>query len=152
MSPELWKTGSTHCTFAGHPLGTAIGLKTFNIIENPMQQQKMSKSSQHFAEIIQGLKIDYPFMTRVQVLGHAAGIDICDPNTHEPATEKVHKLVEMALNNPYEYNCEKYGIILTAGGLHNSSLMLSPCVFISDEELNLFNKLFRFYINTVFEV
>ena len=51
MSPELWKTGSTHCTFAGHPLGTAIGLKTFNIIENPMQQQKMSKSSQHFAEI-----------------------------------------------------------------------------------------------------
>lgn len=152
ISPKLWKTGSTHCTFSGHPLGTAIGLETFNIIESTVQQRRMVKSSQYFSEIIQGLKTDYPFITRAQVLGHAAGIDICNPHTQEPASQKVHELVEIALNNSYEYNGQKYGLILTAGGLHNASLMLSPSVFISEEELNLFNKLFHFYMNTVFNI
>lgn len=152
ISPEIWRTGSTHCTFSGHPLGTAIGLKTFEIIENHSYQQKMLKSSQYFKKIIQKLKVDYPFITRAQILGHAAGIDICEPNTQKPATQKVHTLIEMALNSPCEYDNQKYGLILTAGGLHNASLMLSPSVFISEEELNLFNKLFRFYISKVFEL
>lgn len=43
ISPDIWKTGSTHCTFAGHPLGTAIGLETFNIIENPETNKKNAK-------------------------------------------------------------------------------------------------------------
>ena len=112
----------------------------------------MLKSSQYFKKIIQKLKVDYPFITRAQILGHAAGIDICEPNTQKPATQKVHTLIEMALNSPCEYDNQKYGLILTAGGLHNASLMLSPSVFISEEELNLFNKLFRFYISKVFEL
>ena len=151
ISPEIWKTGSTHCTFAGHPLGTAIGLETFNMLENPAQLGKMQASSKNFAQIIKQLKDDYPFITRAQVLGHAAGIDICDPQTRMPATEKVHLLIERALNEPYSYNGQKYGLILTAGGLHNASLMLSPSVFISHEELEMFNEIFRFYVNSIFK-
>lgn len=151
ISPDIWKTGSTHCTFAGHPLGTAIGLETFNIIENPEQIKKMQKSSQIFSDIINQLAAEYPCITRAQVLGHAAGLDISDPMTHKPASEKVHLLIENALNNPYIYKGEKCGLILTAGGFHNASLMLSPSVFISTEELTMFNELFHFYMDNVFK-
>lgn len=150
ISPTIWKTGSTHCTFAGHPLGTAIGMETFKIIEDSIQIQKMKESSQLFANIIKQLEKDYPFITRAQVLGHAAGIDIYDPMTHKPASEKVHLLIETALNEPYTYKGEKCGLILTAGGLHNASLMLSPSVFISTEEINMFNELFHFYMDSIF--
>lgn len=151
ISPEIWKTGSTHCTFAGHPLGTAIGMETFNIIEKPDQIQKMQESSQLFSQIIKQLAEEYPWITRTQILGHAAGIDICDPATHKPASEKVHLLIEKALNEPYVYKGEKSGLILTAGGFHNASLMLSPSVFISAEELDMFNELFRFYMDNIFK-
>lgn len=151
LSPEIWKTGSTHCTFAGHPLGTSIGMETFKIIENSEEIQRMKESSHLFASIIEKLKRDYPYISRAQVLGHAAGIDICDPITHKPAPEKVHILVEKALNEPCIYRGKQCGLILTAGGLYNASLMLSPSVFISKEELGMFNELFRFYINSTFE-
>lgn len=151
LSPEIWKTGSTHCTFAGHPLGTSIGMETFKIIENPEKIQRMQESSRLFASIIEDLRKDYPYITRTQVLGHAAGIDICDPITHKPASEKVHTLIERSLNEPCMYKEEQYGLILTAGGLYNASLMLSPSVFISKEELDIFNSLFRFYMNSTFE-
>ena len=150
ISPETWKTGSTHCTFAGHPLGTSIGTETFKIIEDPKHIKKMEESSRCFANIIEQLNNDYPFITRTQVLGHAAGIDICDPTTHKPATEKTHLLIEKALNEPYTYKGENCSLILTAGGLHNASLMLSPSVFISSEELNMFSELFHFYMDNIF--
>lgn len=150
ISPNIWETGSTHCTFAGHPLGTSIGMQTFNIIESPNQIQKIEESSQLFQQIVQQLANDYSFITRVQVLGHAAGLDIYNPINHMPLTKKVHELIENALNTPYEYNKEKIGLILTSGGLHNSSLMLSPSVFISAEELNMFDKLFRFHLENTF--
>lgn len=150
ISPEIWGTGSTHCTFSGHPLGTTIGMETFNIIEDSEQIGRMQNSSQLFCNIIMQLKKDYPFITRAQVLGHAAGIDICNPTTHKPASEQVHSLIELALNEPYTYNGEKYGLILTAGGLHNASIMLSPSVFISEKELNLFSDMFHFYMNKIF--
>lgn len=151
LSPEIWKTGSTHCTFAGHPLGTSIGMETFKIIENPKELQKMQESSRLFSSVLKQLGNDYPNITRIQTLGHAAGIDICDPITYKPASEKVHSLIEKGLNEPYIYKGEKCGLILTAGGLYNASLMLSPSVFITGEELNMFSELFRFYMDNIFK-
>ncbi|MCM1532888.1 MAG: aspartate aminotransferase family protein [Ruminococcus flavefaciens] len=148
ISPQIWQTGSTHCTFAGHPLGTVIGLETFNIIEKQEHLQKMQKSSQLFLKIIEKLKEQYSCIARAQILGHAAGIDICDPVTRKPAPELVHALTEKALNEPYTYRGEKSGLILTAGGFHNASIMLSPSVFISAEELNMFDELFHFYLSS----
>lgn len=149
ISPEIWPTGSTHCTFAGHPLGTAIGMKTFQLIEEPKQLKKMQESSCLFSDIIERLKEEYSCITRAQVLGHAAGIDICNPVTHKPASEKVRRLVEVALTKPYIYEGEKCGLILTAGGFHNASLMLSPSVFISSKELDMFYNLFHYYMDDI---
>lgn len=152
ISPEIWKTGSTHCTFAGHPLGTSIGMETFRLIEKSEQLKKMQESSQLFSNVIERLKKEYSYITRAQVLGHAAGLDICDPLTHKPAVEKVRQLVEYALTRPYDYNGQKCGLILTAGGFHNASIMLSPSVFISSKELDMFYDLFHYYMDNVFKM
>lgn len=151
ISPEIWETGSTHCTFSGHPMGTAIGMETFNIIEDPQHLKKMKESSQLFNKIINRLQKEYTCITRTQVMGHAAGIDICNPANREPAPDKVHLLIEKALNEPYIYKGKKSGLILTAGGFHNSSIMLSPSVFISADELSMFDELFHFYMNSIFK-
>lgn len=151
ISPEIWQTGSTHSTFSGHPIGTAIGMETFNIIEDSKQLKKMEESSYLFSQIIQKLQKEYECITRAQVLGHAAGIDICNLENHKPAPNKVHLLIEKALNEPYLYKGIKSGLILTAGGFYNASLMLSPSVFISADELDMFNELFHFYMDSIFK-
>lgn len=150
ISPTLWTKGSTHCTFAGHPIGTSLGLQTFNIIESPSELQKIQKSSQYFKTLIQQLALDFPCISRTQIMGHAVGLDIVDPKTHTPTPQKVHLLIENALNKTMYYNKQEYGLILTSGGFHNSSLMLSPCVYISEQELILFNELFRKYLYQTF--
>ena len=150
ISPEIWPTGSTHCTFSGHPLGTELGLQTFAVIEDSTMLYRMQKSSEKFIQIINKLREDFPFIKRAQVLGHAAGIDLIDPCTNFPATQKTHELIENALNKTCEFEGQRMGLIITSGGLYNSSLMLSPCVFISDEELQLFDKLIRYYLKMTF--
>lgn len=150
ISPEIWPSGSTHCTFAGHPLGTSLGMQTFDIVEDTSLLSQMKESSAAFAKVIENLKKEFPYISRAQVYGHAAGLDFVNPETHAPATEKVHELVEHALNTTIVIDKQKYGLIITAGGLHNSSLMLSPCVFISNEELELFEKLMRHYLKITF--
>lgn len=150
ISPEIWQTGSTHCTFSGHPMGTAIGIETFKIIEDPKQIKKMDESSKLFSQTIKKLQEEYACITRAQVLGHAAGIDICNPKTRKPDPDKVHLLIEKALNEPYYYKGRKCGLILTAGGFYNASIMLSPSVFISADEINMFDELFHFYMNSIF--
>ncbi len=150
ISPELWPVGSTHCTFSGHPLGTAIGLKTFELLENQENITKIRKSEQYFYKVIQTLNSKYSFIKRAQVKGHAAGLELYLPNGNEPATEKVKQLIHLALTKPITINGENYGLILTAGGMFNNSLMLSPSVYISESDLNLFAVLLESYINMIF--
>jgi 4-aminobutyrate aminotransferase-like enzyme len=150
ISPELWPVGSTHCTFSGHPLGTAIGLKTFELLECQENLGKIRKSEQYFEKIIHMLDAKYSFIKRAQVKGHAAGLDLFLPASNEPATEKVKQLINLALTDPITMNNQKYGLILTSGGMFNSSIMLSPSVYINDSDLDIFTILFETYIKMVF--
>lgn len=43
ISDKVWPVGSTHCTFAGHPMGTQLGLCTFNIIEQDIFYPPLAK-------------------------------------------------------------------------------------------------------------
>lgn len=143
ISPQKWPTGSTHCTFAGHPIATALGLCTFEIIEKSDFIPTISSGAKQFEKCLNDLAKDYDSIGRVQCSGHAAGIDIINPKTKKPDTTAAHKIVEYALNEGTTINGEKIGLILTAGGMFNSQLMLSPCLFITDKEIQLFETIFR---------
>lgn len=149
MSPEIWPTGSTHCTFAGHPIGTALGLTTFNQLSNQKNLQAINDSAQYFKRVLYSICEKYDFIHRIQVKGHAAGIDFVQPNTNIPAPDKLKQLIHLSLEEPQLIEGKKYGMILTAGGFYESSLMLSPCVYISQQEIDLFAKLFDSYLPKV---
>ena len=70
-------------------------------------------------------------------------MDIVNPKTKKPDPVAAHKLVEYALNLGTTIHGENIGLILTAGGMFNSQLMLSPCLFITEQEINLFETIFR---------
>lgn len=149
ISPDLWPTGSTHCTFAGHPIGTALGLTTFTELTKADNLNKITASADYFKQTLYSISQKYDCMKRVQVKGHAAGIDFVDPRTQKPAPDILKKLIHLALTDPQVVNHKKYGLILTSGGFYESSLMLSPCVYMSKEETDLFAKLFEIYLNKV---
>ena len=150
ISPDIWPTGSTHCTFAGHPIGARMGLETFKITEDTNNQKLFNRGSANFKKALSRINSKYPFITRIQVKGHAAGIDFYNYDTKMALTEKVRYLTENALNKSVTVNNTQYRMILTAGGFHNSSLLLSPNLFISDEEINLFESLLCHYIDMSF--
>lgn len=143
ISPNKWPTGSTHCTFAGHPIATSLGLCTFEITEDEHFKPTISKSAKRFNDSLINIAKDYPCIGRTQYCGHAAGMDIVNPKTKKPDPVATHKLVEYALNVGATIHGEKMGLILTAGGMFNSQLMLSPCLFMTEQETQLFEMIFR---------
>lgn len=147
ITPDLWPTGSTHCTFAGHPLGTSLGLCTFKIIQVKSFVQKINESSCNFKNILMKIKKDYDCIGRVQVKGHAAGIDIIHPLSKTPFPELAHKLTQVALEKTMKIDGKDMGMILTYGGMFNSQLMLSPCLYIDKKSLSVFDELFRYYLD-----
>lgn len=147
ISPQKWPTGSTHCTYAGHPLATALGLCTFDLINDKSFEKTIQNSSNTLLDCIKSIAKDYSCIGRIQGKGHAIGIDIINSDTKEPNPHFAHNLVENALNNPVLVKNKNYGLILTTGGMFNSQLMLSPSLYISEQEINLFNFLFRYYLD-----
>ena len=150
LSPNIWPTGSTHCTFAGHPLATSLGLSTFKITEDSSFLTTTAQSAKNFKKHLLNIAKDYPCIGRVQCEGHAAGIDIINPTTKKPDPAGAHNIVEYALRVGTTISKENIGMILTAGGMFNSQLMLSPCLFISEEELQLFDIIFRDCLNKAY--
>ena len=132
-----------------HPIGTALGLTTFNQLSNQKNLQAINDSAQYFKRVLYSICEKYDFIHRIQVKGHAAGIDFVQPNTNIPAPDKLKQLIHLSLEEPQLIEGKKYGMILTAGGFYESSLMLSPCVYISQQEIDLFAKLFDSYLPKV---
>lgn len=149
ISDSAWPVGSTHCTFAGHPIGTRLGLCTFDIIESENFESDISQSSEALYKCVSNLVSDYSCFGRMQMKGHAIGIDIIKPGTNKPNPTLAHQLIEKALNDHIEINGVKYGLILTAGGMYNSSLMLSPYLFMNNEDIRIFDILLRSFVSDV---
>jgi len=148
IAPNIWPTGSSHATFTGHPIATALGLAAFSIIEEPDFKEKIQKSAAFFHTIIQGLKRDFSFIGRLDMIGHVVGFDIVN-NDNTPNPTLARAIVETALNRVFNINGTDYCLIMNSGGMFNNSIMLSPSVFISENEIELFNVLIRHYIHLV---
>jgi len=150
ISPFNWSTGSTHCTFANSPLAMLLGIKTIEITQNSNFVELQNKSAKEFGTLISKLKAEFSFIGRAQVEGHAAGLEIIDSITQKIDGKKTKQLIETALNETVLYQGKKFGLILTAGGIHDGSIMLSPSINITSNELELFYNLLRANFEKVF--
>lgn len=146
ISPQKWPCGSSHSTFSGNPIAMALGMAAMEITSSTEFQQEIAKNSRIFKDIIMQLKSDYPIIGRCDCLGMAAGIEIVDDYSRRPDPELAHKIIKLALTEPFTHGGQNYGLILSLGGLFENTFMLSPCLIMSESELELFDKLIRHYL------
>ena len=149
ISPNIWSSGSAHSTFAGNPLGMALGNTAFSIIKDTSFEFQLNKRIVKFHSIINELKKDFDFIGRTNMIGMAAGMDIVHPDTHKPFPELAYAISENALHCPIHFSDKDYGLILPCVGIFENTFTLSPNLFISDDELNLFDNLIRVYFKKI---
>lgn len=149
ISPNIWSSGSAHSTFAGNPLGMALGNTTLSIIKDKSFEIQLNERINKFHSIINELKKDFNFIGRTSMVGMAVGMDIVHPSNHKPYPELAHTISEEALHYPIHSRDKEYGLILPCVGVYENTFTLAPNLFISDDELNLFDSLIRMYFKKV---
>jgi len=149
ISPDIWSSGSAHSTFAGNPLGMALGNTTLSIIKDKSFEIQLNERINKFHSIINALKKDFNFIGRTSMVGMAVGMDIVHPSNHKPFPKLAHTISEEALRCPLHCGDKEYGLILPCVGVYENTFTLAPNLFITDDELNLFNNLIRMYFKKV---
>ena len=149
LSPEQWPTGSSHATFSGNPIAMSLGLTAMTITSQPTFKEQVEKNERQLKKIIATLKADYPIIGRADCCGMAAGVEIVDKTTGRPDPVLAHKIADAALQKPVAIKGINYGLILSVGGLFENAFLLSPNLNIKEDELLLFNVLFRHYLDSV---
>lgn len=141
LDKENWPSSSAQATYGGSPLGCALANATFDLLENQSIAEIVSQKGQRVYRILQSLKSKYSIIGYINKLGFAFSLDI--EYDGKPSATLTNAIVETALN-PKQL---PHGLIITQGGLYDNMIMLSPPIFIKDEEIDLFDKI----IHDVFE-
>lgn len=135
IDKENWPSSSAQATYGGNPLGCALANATFDLLEDQQMKEIVKEQGEKILYILQKLKEQYSFIAHINNLGFAFSLDI--EYEGKPSSSLAHAIVETALNPQHL----SYGLILTQGGLYDNMIMLSPPIFIKDEEINLFESL-----------
>lgn len=151
ISPDIWPPGSSHATFAAQPLGTAAGLATFELLGQHDFERIAGERGAQIKEVISHVQDQFGVFGRIDALGLAFGLEVCTPGTDVPAPTLAKRISELALNEPVNINGENYGLILTTGGYHDHVFLLSPSLFLTDTEVELFKELLTHFIRRALE-
>ena len=95
----------------------------------------IKEKSSKIYKILQNLKEQYDIIGNINNLGFTFSLDI--EYEGKPAPSLANSIVETALF-PKKLS---HGLIITQGGLYDNMIMMSPPIFIKDEEINLFGQL-----------
>lgn len=145
LAPDKFPPGSCHSTFEAQPIGCALGVEVMKLLNSPSFLKKVYDSADKFKKAINACIADFPNIVRCDVFGHAVGLEFAD-KSGLPDKKFVSGLVKRALENPIDIDGVKYGLILTQGGIYDSSISLSPSLLLSEKEVELFIYLFRHYM------
>lgn len=147
ISPDQWSCGSSHSTFSGNPIAMSLGLTAMELTASSDLQDQVAKNSQKFEAIISQLKEAYPIIGRADCCGMAAGLELVDPISKRPDSKLTRRVAELALTQPTSIENENFGLILSVGGIFENAFLLSPCLLMTEDELDLFNILIRHYLS-----
>lgn len=143
INPDIWPIGSCHSTFAGHPIGTALGMTALKLTEREEFHFTIKNNAKILHKTMLELQNDYSCIANLNMKGHAIGFEIVEPNTQNPNPELAKDVVNYALYQLPLQNTDGMGLILALGGIYENAIMLSPCLFMSEYEIVLFDRLFR---------
>lgn len=140
MAPDTWPPGSSHATFAGAPLGTALGLATMRLCDAENWADRADKIGAAVESLCQHLKAKHRVIHRVNRIGAALSLDLRTPSGR-PAPLLARSVVETALSGDCKAGGEAAGAVLTAGGGHGNMIMIAPALTIDDTALTILEPL-----------
>lgn len=151
IDPDIWPPGSSHATFAAHPLATAAGLATFDLMESHDFETTTKETGDRLKEAILAIQQEFKIFGRVDALGLAFGLEVCEPGTDRADPILANRISENALNNHVSISGVNYGLILTTGGYLDNVFLLSPSLFTTEPEILLFADLLKHAIKRALE-
>lgn len=142
MGPENWPVGSSHATFAGAPIGTALGVATLELCASQDWSAKAEEIGKAVEVACKNLASSYPEISHINRVGAALSLDIAN-SAGGPSPELAHAIVESGLQGDLRIGSELMGVVMTTGGSHGNMIMLAPSLTIQPASIPLIEKLMR---------
>ncbi len=143
MDPSVFPPGSSHSTFAAHPLGTAPALEVLTIIDEAESEgidygTIAREQGAYLLTRLREFKAEFPTLVGdVDGLGMALRVEICAADGFTPDRAAVSEIVREALKGDIAVGGEDFGLVLDVGGYYKNVLTISPALTITREELDL---------------
>lgn len=138
ISPEIFKPGSAHSTYASNPIGTRAGYEVMSIIEEENFENTIPQKSARLMSGLRYLKTKYPqFIGDVGGIGLALRIELTQSDGITPNRQLCDAIQEEGLKGDLSYNGKKCGLILNNGGFYKNIITLVPSLYISDAEIDM---------------
>lgn len=137
INPTMFPPGSTHSTFAGNPMGTAVALETMKMIEEEDFETSVPEKGAYFLEGLKELQKRHRIIGDVDGLGLALRAEICKEDGYTPDQAMMDWMVEEALKGDLRVRGKKCGMVLDVGGYHKNVITLAPSLLITKEEIDL---------------
>lgn len=138
----VWPPGSSHATFAGAPLGTALGMATLDLCDGADWESAAERVGSAIENTFRELMADFPAIHAVGRVGAALSLDLRD-RTGRPWTHFARCLVETGLSGRHVVGGEQLGVVLTTGGGRGNRIMIAPSLTMGEEALALCGPLLR---------
>lgn len=123
-----WEPGTHSSTYFGHPLGSAIALKTIEIIERDKLAERARKLGLHLMNRLTEMKGEHDIIGEVRGKGLLCGIELVrNRRTKEPAPQETARVA---------YRAFQKGLILQYDGLKFNVFKFYPPLNIDEEQLD----------------
>jgi len=137
INPTIFPPGSTHSTFASNPMGTAVALETFKMVEETDFGTSVMEKGAQFLEGLKGLQSEHTIVGDVDGLGLALRMEICKADGFTPDKTTLDWMCDEGMKGDLVVNGTKHGLVLDVGGYHKNVITLAPSLLISHEEIEL---------------
>ncbi|GHT95762.1 aspartate aminotransferase family protein [Betaproteobacteria bacterium] len=136
INPTIFPPGSTHSTFASNPLGTALGLEVFEMLQETDYEKMVTEKGAYFLEGLRDLQKRHKEIGDVDGLGLALRAEICADDGFTPNKALLDKMVDIGLAGDLDWQGKKVGLILDVGGYYKNVITLAPSLHISTAEID----------------
>jgi 4-aminobutyrate aminotransferase/(S)-3-amino-2-methylpropionate transaminase len=138
ITPEVFPPGSTHSTFSSNTLGTAVALEVLKMLEEDDYESLVNEKGAYFLAGLRELQSRHPgVIGQVDGLGLALRLEVCKEDGVTPDRELTDRIFAEGLKGDLRAGGRRYGLVLDVGGYYKNVFTLSPCFYITHQEIDL---------------
>lgn len=137
INTKIFPPGSTHSTFASNPMGTAVALETFKMLEEGDYEKSVTEKGKYFLDGLKILQKSHKIIGDVDGLGLALRAEVCKEDGFTPDKATMDWISDEGMKGDIEVNGKKHGLVLDVGGYYKNVITLAPSLDITYQEIDL---------------